>query len=261
VILIEDGSPDNALDICRQLEQEYEKVKLFQHPNGENRGAGASRNLGLTKAKHSYIVFLDADDELIGDRFTIINDYLKATFNADIIIHGAIFRKHNMSKNFVPGSATLIWEALSTSALGNTSCITWRKKFLEEIGGWNENQPSSQEYELLFRSLKNGAKIYLDKNLGALINRRQDSLSTSNLSKSRLVYAQLRLDIWNYAIEYHIINSGLEKILFSQIIKKLFLIRHTSKFEIKVLLESLPTFSLRNIGFKTLLKYMLIKYF
>ena len=32
VILVEDKSPDNALALCRELEKEYEKVRVFQHP-------------------------------------------------------------------------------------------------------------------------------------------------------------------------------------------------------------------------------------
>ena len=62
VLLIEDGSPDNALQVCKQLVSEYSRVRLFRHPNGENRGAGESRNLGLKNAKCEIIAFLDADD-------------------------------------------------------------------------------------------------------------------------------------------------------------------------------------------------------
>jgi len=69
VLLIEDGSPDNALEICEQLASEFEKVKLFRHPNGENRGAGASRNLGMREAREEFIAFLDADDYFLPGRF------------------------------------------------------------------------------------------------------------------------------------------------------------------------------------------------
>ncbi|MFD2999143.1 glycosyltransferase family 2 protein [Pontibacter toksunensis] len=69
VILIEDASPDNALLICQQLVEEYNKVKLYRHPNGENRGASASRNLGLKKSKFPYVAFLDADDYYLKNRF------------------------------------------------------------------------------------------------------------------------------------------------------------------------------------------------
>ncbi len=62
VILIEDGSPDDSLSICKELTAEDSRIKLFQHPGGINKGAGASRNLGIQKATQEYVSFLDADD-------------------------------------------------------------------------------------------------------------------------------------------------------------------------------------------------------
>lgn len=69
VLLIEDGSPDNALEVCEELVSKFEKVRLLRHPNGENRGAGASRNLGMIAAQEEYIAFLDADDYYLPGRF------------------------------------------------------------------------------------------------------------------------------------------------------------------------------------------------
>jgi len=70
VLLIEDGSPDNSLEVCQALATKYEKVKLLRHPDGENRGAGASRNLGMKNASSEYIGFVDADNFYQPSRFT-----------------------------------------------------------------------------------------------------------------------------------------------------------------------------------------------
>lgn len=70
VILVEDKSPDNALEICENLVKKHpNRVKLFQHPDKGNHGAGASRNLALEKATGDYIAFLDADDFFLPNRF------------------------------------------------------------------------------------------------------------------------------------------------------------------------------------------------
>jgi glycosyltransferase involved in cell wall biosynthesis len=69
VILVEDNSPDGSLEVCRALAELHPRVRLVRHPNGENRGAGASRNLGILKARHEYIAFLDADDFYLPGRF------------------------------------------------------------------------------------------------------------------------------------------------------------------------------------------------
>ena len=69
VLLIEDQSPDNALAVCKRLADHYERIKLFQHPDKKNHGAGASRNLGIEKADGDFIAFLDADDYYLPNRF------------------------------------------------------------------------------------------------------------------------------------------------------------------------------------------------
>ncbi len=70
VILVEDQSPDNALQVCQDLVQKDDRIKLFQHPDQRNHGAGASRNLGMEKATGDFIAFLDADDYFLPNRFT-----------------------------------------------------------------------------------------------------------------------------------------------------------------------------------------------
>lgn len=77
IILAEDQSTDDSLDICRRLVTEIPKVKLFQHPNGENRGAGASRNLGIDHATSEFIAFLDADDYYLPNRFDAEKELFK----------------------------------------------------------------------------------------------------------------------------------------------------------------------------------------
>lgn len=69
ILLIEDQSTDNSLEICRKLASENTKIKLFQHEDKGNHGAGASRNLGIEKADCDFIAFLDADDYYLPNRF------------------------------------------------------------------------------------------------------------------------------------------------------------------------------------------------
>jgi len=69
VLLIEDGSPDNSLKICKHLAAQYDKVKLLRHPDGGNHGVGASRNLGMKNANYEFIAFVDADNFFLPGRF------------------------------------------------------------------------------------------------------------------------------------------------------------------------------------------------
>lgn len=59
VIIVNDGSEDNSLDILRDYDAEYEHFQLIDQ---ENRGMSTARNVALDIAKGDYIGFLDSDD-------------------------------------------------------------------------------------------------------------------------------------------------------------------------------------------------------
>lgn len=61
LLLIEDGSVDTSLQMCRTYTAEDTRIRLIE--NGCNRGAAAARNAGLAEVQGRYVAFLDADDE------------------------------------------------------------------------------------------------------------------------------------------------------------------------------------------------------
>ena len=63
LVLVNDGSTDNSAAIARaHVAGDPSRVRCFQHPGAERRGASAARNLGIRRATGRYIAFLDADD-------------------------------------------------------------------------------------------------------------------------------------------------------------------------------------------------------
>ena len=63
LMLIDDGSTDNSTQIAKKYASLFpNKIHYLQHENHQNRGASASRNLGIQKSRGSYIAFLDSDD-------------------------------------------------------------------------------------------------------------------------------------------------------------------------------------------------------
>jgi glycosyltransferase involved in cell wall biosynthesis len=47
VLLVEDASTDNSLEVCKELDRRHGKVRVIQHPDRKNHGAGETRNLGI----------------------------------------------------------------------------------------------------------------------------------------------------------------------------------------------------------------------
>lgn len=110
VVLVEDGSPDNSLAICLEQSQGNNKVKLLQHSNGVNLGAGPSRNLAIKHASEEYIAFLDADDYFLPDRFLKTKKVFEKHTNADGVYEaiGTHFETNLLRDNWVKDRKNLI---------------------------------------------------------------------------------------------------------------------------------------------------------
>ena len=82
IICINDGSTDNSEDILRQMAGQDSRIKFSTTPNA---GAGAARNLGLTKAKGEFVTFVDADDLLLPNALSLLVSALTSN-DADIAV-------------------------------------------------------------------------------------------------------------------------------------------------------------------------------
>src|SRR3954451_1808617 len=61
--LVDDGSTDGSTKIAKDYVAHYpSKIHYIDHPNHQNHGMSASRNLGISKCKGEYLALLDADD-------------------------------------------------------------------------------------------------------------------------------------------------------------------------------------------------------
>ena len=59
LILVDDGSPDNAGALCDRLAGEDARIRVIHQ---ENAGVSAARNRGLAEARGAFVVFADSDD-------------------------------------------------------------------------------------------------------------------------------------------------------------------------------------------------------
>ncbi|WP_162417429.1 glycosyltransferase family 2 protein [Cyclobacterium roseum] len=202
VIIVDDGSTDGSYTLSQELAEKFPAVCLLAHRNRENKGAAASRNLALTKAKSNWIQFLDADDELI-------NGKLEGQIN--LVSSEIAFVVGNSVHVFPDGrghnrtSDKYIWKGLIRSKLGDTCSNLWNKKYLLMVGGWNENLSSSQEYELMFRLVTRQPNIVYDRRYLTLIHKTENSISTDPNKKMQRISNWL--DLRN-RIRRHLIENG-----------------------------------------------------
>lgn len=89
IILINDGSKDNSLSVCRDYENQYDNIKVIDQHNS---GASAARNAGLDIASGKFVTFVDSDDYVPNNYFAILDENQEK----DFIIY-PFFRKRDNS--------------------------------------------------------------------------------------------------------------------------------------------------------------------
>ena len=80
LLLIDDGSTDGSSELCDELLQKSEKIRVIHKENG---GVSTARNRGLEEAHGDYIIFIDSDD-MISEKY--VEAFINTSQDADLII-------------------------------------------------------------------------------------------------------------------------------------------------------------------------------
>lgn len=83
IILIDDGSTDRSLLVCKELVNDDDRIVVYHQAQ---KGVSAARNLGLSKAAGEFVLFVDADDKLLLD--AVKNMVVHFTDEVDCVIAG-----------------------------------------------------------------------------------------------------------------------------------------------------------------------------
>ncbi len=162
VIVIDDGSKDTSLQICKQKALGNEIIKVYQHQDKKNHGRSTTRNLGIQIAKGKYVAFLDADDFYLPNRFEndvkILenNKTIDGVYNA---ISAHFYRKPRLNEKAKLKLTTIrerikpenLFEAMGPfghygyfSGIG----LTVKKSIFEKVGFFNNNLVVAEDTEL-----------------------------------------------------------------------------------------------------------------
>ncbi len=95
LIIIDDGSTDNTKEVVAAITEKDARVKYFYQENAER---SAARNNGISKAKGSYICFLDSDDSYTENHLQGLYDFiLKTPIRKGLFFTNRI--KNDLTKN------------------------------------------------------------------------------------------------------------------------------------------------------------------
>lgn len=104
IILVNDGSSDNSLKICKEYAAKDKRIKLL---NQENCGVSIARNNGLKIASGDYIFFMDSDDTI--DKNFIESSYkIAMSNNFELVVLGDYFCNYHSNLMALPTCAMFI---------------------------------------------------------------------------------------------------------------------------------------------------------
>lgn len=126
LIIIDDGSADNTIDVCKSFQDE--RIRVYHKENG---GVSSARNYGLTYAKGEYIAFVDADDYLE----PMYLEHLYQGCEFDLSITGFCYdkelEKSNLLLELVDKSS--IAKLLSCLINADQLCYPWGRLFKRSV--------------------------------------------------------------------------------------------------------------------------------
>lgn len=131
LLLVNDGSIDSSLSICRYYAEIDNRVVVIDKQNG---GASSARNFGLNEISGEWVTFIDSDDWIGDNYFAVLSDDPQV----DLIV-GSIFFNNDRTLGIIdktdicfigPELRTIIQEKYNHSLFNSPCAKFYRKKIL-----------------------------------------------------------------------------------------------------------------------------------
>ncbi len=165
VIVVNDGSSDKGA--TEKIAKSYgKKIKYFRKENG---GVATALNLGIEKMTGEYFSWLSHDDLYYPERTQKMIQRISVEVDKKNLIIATSCVYFNRSAKFSPVRTEkyIPSHPLSYLFLGyiNGCSILIPKSIFLKDGVFNENLPTTQDFDLWFRLLRNNRLIYLNEEL------------------------------------------------------------------------------------------------
>ena len=215
IILVDDGSSDNTVEIAKKYQEKYSNIKLIEKENG---GVSSARNRGIEESSGEYIWFVDSDDFIKANCLHMLMHFIR-----DRKIEFTLFEHSYVDENakFVSSNCEDVKGRLVQGRYGNsTVCMTIiRADIIKENNiRFHENMKYGedtlfQHYVYIFRKAETPT-LYISTPLYFYRQRQGSSLN----SKTKKDHTKHTLDYIEMATVYK--KELDEKIVLDPIILK-----------------------------------------
>lgn len=155
-IIVDDCSHDHSLEVAQSYASNDIRFRAVSR-RGDLRGANVCRNQGLSLAQGEFVVFLDSDDLLLN---TSLENRVAAMDRTPGCAFGVFVTE--LFNVFIGDTRVLLnlfkpvpdlYRFLSNDSVWHTTGPIWRKRVVQELGGFDEALPCWQDWDLSVRAL------------------------------------------------------------------------------------------------------------
>lgn len=151
-VIVDDRSTDGSWRIIKEYAKKDQRIVAVR--NKKHLRTTKTLNRGLRLIKSKYVVRMDADDwsylNRLQKQFEFMEKHPEVGVSGGAIeVCNSNLKVLNMRK--YPLSDTALRKIIFRYSPFAHPATIWRRLLLERVGGYNENIPLSQDYELYFR--------------------------------------------------------------------------------------------------------------
>ena len=154
IVVVNDGSTDRSKRIVESI-TDSRIYLIFQ----ENKGPSAARNLGVKKAHYDWILFLDADDELLPNALSLFYNLISKHIEYNVFTANFYLSSHGKLKLFSfasrSGEVRNLFKSWITGSFMPCQGTTIFRKSLLGNYPYNERLRRYEDAEMLFKIMRN----------------------------------------------------------------------------------------------------------
>lgn len=240
IIIVNDGSTDNSVELVKKIYQEQLNNNLINIIEQTNQGVSIARNVGVKNSKYEYICFLDADDEWNNEYLSVIANLIKDYPNASLYsVAHRVNRNNgnkieerfpNLSREFRGYIEDFFQSSISNDIVNSSTACVLKKDFIS-IGGFPVGVVSGEDYFVWIMLAMKGKIAFENRCLVTLYTefdpsriRRKNSVPYPFLyfSKNKKIKLTKSLKKYLFVIFYKHFLMSLIKLRFKEASLRLF---------------------------------------